>query len=180
MKICPKCKKLKPIEDFQKKNVIGELRQRCEKCTGFVIKWQKEHPARRNEINKEWMITHPEKLRLIRKKASKKYRSTPKGKISGSLSALIRRSLIGNKNKQHWEYLVDFTNMQLKKHLENQFKEGMTWENYGEWHIDHITPISAFSFEKTSDVDFKKCWSLSNLRPLWAKENLQKGAKYVK
>jgi hypothetical protein len=56
----------------------------------------------------------------------------------------------------------------------------MTWENYGEWHVDHIVPVSAHNFETTEDIDFKKCWDLSNLQPLWATDNMRKNAKLLK
>ena len=50
----------------------------------------------------------------------------------------------------------------------------MTWDNHGEWHIDHIVPISFFEYDSTDDVEFKYCWSLYNLQPLWSGENLRK------
>jgi len=65
-------------------------------------------------------------------------------------------------------------------HLESQFKPGMNWENYGKygWHIDHIRPQSWFKFESKNDPEFKICWALSNLQPLWAKENSFKGNRF--
>jgi hypothetical protein len=56
----------------------------------------------------------------------------------------------------------------------------MTWGNYGQWHVDHKIPISAFNYETPDDIDFKRCWALKNLRPMWAKENISKGAKLDK
>jgi hypothetical protein len=55
----------------------------------------------------------------------------------------------------------------------------MTWKNYGKWHIDHIRPISSFKITGIDCEDFKKCWSLSNLQPLWAFDNLSKGTKLI-
>ena len=55
----------------------------------------------------------------------------------------------------------------------------MNWENYGSyWHIDHIKPKSLFIFESLEDEEFKQCWSLNNLRPLEAKENIRKGNRF--
>ena len=62
-------------------------------------------------------------------------------------------------------------------HLAKQFAEGMTWDNYGKWHVDHIIPKSFFKFGDTKDGGFQQCWALSNLQPLWASENCSKGAK---
>jgi hypothetical protein len=53
----------------------------------------------------------------------------------------------------------------------------MSWDNYGKWHIDHKIPVTAFNFERVDDVDFKRCWSLKNLQPLWALDNIVKGNK---
>ena len=66
-----------------------------------------------------------------------------------------------------------YTPKQLIDRIECQFKEGMSWENRKEWHIDHIKPISKFQ-KNTSP---KMINILSNLRPIWAKENLSKGNK---
>ncbi|MFH1762494.1 MAG: HNH endonuclease, partial [bacterium] len=57
------------------------------------------------------------------------------------------------------------------------FTNGMAWKNYGEWHVDHIIPRSVFNYEKAEDVDFKRCWALDNLQPLWGIENISKGNK---
>ena len=50
----------------------------------------------------------------------------------------------------------------------------MSWDNYGEWHIGHIIPKVFFKYKSTDDIEFKYCWSLDNLQPLWAKDNLRK------
>ena len=55
----------------------------------------------------------------------------------------------------------------------------MSWDNYGEWHIDHILPDSSFYYVSTEDDEFKKCWALSNLQPLWAIDNLKKSNKII-
>jgi len=67
---------------------------------------------------------------------------------------------------------------EVVKHLESQFTDGMTWDNYGfrGWHIDHVRPCS--SFDMTDPEDQKRCFHVSNLQPLWAFDNMSKGAKY--
>ena len=67
---------------------------------------------------------------------------------------------------------------ELKKHIESQFVDGMNWNNYGsEWHVDHIIPISWF------DLTNEKCqliaFNFTNMKPLWAEENIKKGARYA-
>jgi len=98
-------------------------------------------------------------------------------KLACNLRARLSRALKGNFKKSSLsEYLgcrIDF----LKQHLESKFLPNMTWTNYGQWHIDHIKPLSAFNL---SDPDqLKKACHYTNLQPLWAKDNLSKGNKYV-
>jgi hypothetical protein len=64
---------------------------------------------------------------------------------------------------------------ELKLHLEKQFVDGMSWDNHGEWHIDHIIPLN--SFDLTNREQFLKACHYINLQPLWAKDNLSKGTK---
>jgi hypothetical protein len=66
---------------------------------------------------------------------------------------------------------------ELRAHLEAKFKEGMSWENYGKWHIDHIIPCSAFNL--TDIQQQQECFNYKNLQPLWAKENWSKGNKIL-
>ena len=66
---------------------------------------------------------------------------------------------------------------ELRSHLEKQFKEGMNWENYGQWHIDHIIPLSLFNLLNQEEV--KKAIHYSNLQPLWAIDNLKKGNRII-
>ena len=63
----------------------------------------------------------------------------------------------------------------LTKHLESKFTEGMTWENYGKWHIDHIRPCASFNLEDLEEQ--KRCFHWTNLQPLWARDNIVKGSR---
>lgn len=66
---------------------------------------------------------------------------------------------------------------ELKLHLESLFEPGMTWKNYGKWHLDHKRPLSSFDLKKREEL-LEAC-NYKNLQPLWAKDNLKKGSKYV-
>ena len=100
-------------------------------------------------------------------------------RLNQQMSAAIHSSLRGNNNSRHWETLVGYTLDELRRHIEKQFTDGMTWQNRGKygWHIDHIIPQSVFNFTKPEHLDFKKCWALSNLQPMWAKDNRLKSNK---
>lgn len=152
--------------------------------------WRLSHADRVKELNRnyyeknrdsliksssEWQKKNPEKRKVTAQKSHKKAISTPKGKLSHNIARVIHMSLTkGSKAGRHWECLTGYTESQLKAHLEKHFLPGMSWKNYGEWHVDHKIPIAVFNFETPEDLDFKRCWSLKNLQPLWAKENTSK------
>lgn len=151
--------------------------------------WKMKNPDRKKKLDREWiknnsersLLTHikwrkanPEKYKLITKRARIKRMSTAKGRLDHSMTTAINKALSGNKNGRHWEILVGYMLNDLMKHLEKLFKPGMNWKNYGKWHIDHIIPKSVFNYIDYIDFDFKRCWALSNLQPLWAKENHNK------
>lgn len=64
---------------------------------------------------------------------------------------------------------------EFKNHIESKFKSGMTWDNYGDWHFDHITPLSSFNLADRKE--FCKAVHFSNIQPLWKKENISKGSR---
>ena len=104
------------------------------------------------------------------------------GRLNSRMGSEIRHSLNNNKNNRHWESLVNYNCNSLMKHLKSTMPKGYTWDDYlkGELHVDHIDPISAFNFSKPEHADFKRCWALSNLRLLPAKENMVKKNKLVR
>lgn len=103
-----------------------------------------------------------------------KRHTDPRYAISFRFRAAIRRVLNGEKSGRKWEALVGYKLADLMQHLERQFLKGMTWENRGEWEIDHITPLASFNFDSAEHPDFRAAWALSNLRPIWADDNRQK------
>jgi len=89
----------------------------------------------------------------------------------GVLINTIKRLNTSKENKTN--ELLGYSALQLKEHIEKQFTDGMSWDNWGKWHIDHIKPVSSFDkSEKMSIIN-----SLDNLQPLWAQDNLKKSNK---
>lgn len=93
------------------------------------------------------------------------------------VACLMGYSLKGRKAGCRWEKLVGYTLAELMSHLEALFQPGMTWANIGDWHIDHKTPRSAFNYSTPDEPAFLECWALDNLQPLWAVDNMRKGAR---
>lgn len=175
-KACSKCGAAKPqTEKFFRRNsgMKSGFLNACHDCeTAYRnrpeikerrAKWRSENAERRREYHRrycrEW------------------YARSPKKRVCHSISVLMNRSIKGGKNGWSWERLVGYTRSDLVSHIEKQFTRGMTWENYGEWHIDHIVPIASFSFDRPQDPEFATCWALTNLRPLWGPLNCAKGGE---
>jgi hypothetical protein len=113
--------------------------------------------------------------RKYQREYKKARRSDPQYQLEKNLSSAIRKSLKGNKKGRKWESLVSWTVEELKQHLESLWTLGMSWDNYGDWHIDHKIPESWWEYTKPEDPEFKQCWALANLQPLWGQDNLAKG-----
>jgi hypothetical protein len=104
-------------------------------------------------------------------------RKSVQGRLNQRISSWIHRTIGSQKGGQSWTLLVGYSGVELRAHLERQFKKGMTWRDRSKWHIDHIIPLSSFNFTSPDDPEFKAAWALTNLRPLWAADNIAKGAK---
>jgi hypothetical protein len=114
-----------------------------------------------------------------RKKITKKYlerrKKDPVFKLLTTLRGRIVKVLKGNSKSKSTQELIGCNIEQLWIHLEKSFKPGMTRENHGKWHLDHIIPCS--SFDLTKPEEQAQCFHYTNLQPLWASENLAKGSK---
>lgn len=150
-----------------------------------------EHRARTNERCREWYsknkeyerqrkLESRERDRASGRRAAAKKLAAPGGRLNFNMRSAVWRSLksVGSsKAGRGWFELVGYTLDDLRRHIERQFVKGMSWDNMGEWHIDHILPLSSFKFASAEDPEFRACWALSNLRPLWAPANMAKKDK---
>lgn len=115
----------------------------------------------------------------LRKERRKRRRAAemrdPGYRLENATRARIWASLKANRTGRGGLSGLPYSLSDLRRHLEERFAPGMTWENYGKWHVDHVRPCA--SFDMSDAGDFEECWALENLQPLWASENLKKGAK---
>jgi hypothetical protein len=102
----------------------------------------------------------------------RKKRQTVKSNLAQSIKIQIAEMIA--RELGPLESFLGYSIDALANHLESQFLEGMSWEKRSEWHIDHIRPRSSFSSKQ-----IKEAFALENLRPMWAKENLKKGKKWL-
>jgi len=175
-------KNKKKLLEKKRKYYIENKERLKQKATEY----QRIHKDKTNKKNKAWRQKNPDKAKQYQKKYREHNRvainyryineflKKPKNKISHIIRTGMNNSLKSNKNGYHWEDLAGYTIDDLMKRLESLFQEGMTFGNHGKWHIDHIKPVSSFNFKSYKDEEFKECWALENLRPLWARDNLRK------
>lgn len=176
MKLCSKCSEWKPLAEFSsQKDKRDGLRAHCKSCHNACnSRWKKAHRSQVRESHKRWRMKNPESVKRTAKKVRMKILADPGRKLCRRISTVICISLKQSKKGQHWESLIGYGIGQLMRHLERQFQPGMTWDNYGQWHIDHKIPLAAFNIRDAESIDFKKAWALKNLQPLWAEDNHRK------
>lgn len=153
----------------------------CKRCqtNNNSKRYRLNHPERRREITNNYRKTHREAYLATLKRARDKRRNTIKGKLDHRISANMYRGLRNNKAGKSWKEILPYSVDELKNHLEALFINGMSWEllMQGEIEIDHIVPMAHFVYTSTNDEEFKKCWELNNLQPLWKTDNRKKNAK---
>ncbi len=179
-----------------KENKIQYYKENKEQILEKCKKYKNDNKEIIKNKNKTYYDNNTEKIKIVAHKyyennkekikksndnyKKNRYKKDIKFRLERCVSSSLNKYLKNNnlsKGGRHWEDLVGYTVCELKTHLESLFVKGMTWENYGAWHIDHILPKSFFRYKSTNDVEFKYCWSLINLQPLWAKDNLKKSDK---
>jgi len=179
-----KCDQYAKTEEYKIKKKISNKKYRENNKNELKNKkseYYQKNKKRLDIINKQWVKDNPEKRKMYIKKYDQKNRLTICGNINHRMSTAIRFSLLNNKCGRSWEKLVGYAVEDLKGHIESKFKCGMNWDEFlkGNIHIDHIIPKSFFNYMDYNDLQFKICWSLSNLQPMWAIDNLKKGNKIL-
>lgn len=136
-------------------------------CNSARVKAWRSNPlnrARRNSQEKQRRAIDPQTAML--------------SKIRNRINTALRRYFHRPGKSDTTIQLLGCNFTQLKTHLSNQFSSGMSWENYNRtgWHIDHKRPCA--SFDLTVPAQQRECFHYTNLQPLWAVDNLRKGAKW--
>ena len=198
MKTCTKCNIEKPYSDFYKtKRANDGHHARCKKCQKRYKSENKHKWVEYREKNKERNIEYRKNRLDIKREYDKKYREENRERLNSlkreyrknkrnedpifRLKARIRARLLSaikskDYKKSHstikylgcsYEFYEDY--------LQNKFKEGMSWDNHGEWHIDHIIPLASANTEE----ELIKLFHYTNTQPLWASYNQSKGCKIL-
>ena len=207
-KVCTKCGEEKPatVEYFYRRS------GRCIVCKNmYHKKWREENPEyhkkyyeknyeknrekdlarckKYREKNREKIKARQRKWREENSEYKRKYmkqrrQEDPIFKLLCNMRNGLTNCLSGKSKNSHTMQYVDKTADELMNYLEERFTEGMTQTNYGQWHVDHIRPLSSFNFYQFEEgsKEFENllhiAWNYTNLQPLWAVDNIKKGSQY--
>ena len=142
--------------------------------------WYEENKEYRKQYLKEYREKNIDKIRKTKRDYERNRKATdPLYKLISNFRTAIYQVLKESnveKNKSYFD-ILGYTPEELINHLEKQFKDDMTWDNYGIWHVDHKLPITSFDIQEMGDEEFMKCWCLDNLQPMWGEENIRKSNK---
>jgi hypothetical protein len=139
--------------------------------------WSEKNKDHRKKYMDEYREKNIDKIREVKRNYERNRKANdPLYKLVANFRTAIYTVLKENNMNKYGHYfeILQYSPEELATHLENQFTEDMTWENYGEWHVDHRLPITSFNFQEIGDNEFMRCWSLDNLQPMWADENIRK------
>lgn len=178
------------INEYHRVRMVKKYKEDPEyrrSCIERVNTFQKENRDVRTEYMRQYREENRDQLRTY----WREYKRTEKGKESrreyvrnkrhtdinykvlANLRNRLKHVMTGYLKADKTLQLLGCTVEQLRAHLEARFTSGMSWSNYGEWHIDHIKPCS--SYDMSDPVQQAACFHYTNLQPLWAIDNLNKG-----
>ena len=200
IKVCNVCKIKKHIDEFAKQ--YNKPAFRCKQCLSeynkkyyqknqeklkkktakfrkeypeYMVEWRKNNKDKTTQNKREWIEKNRDKInKNERQRRKKDYAYRIKKNLRRRVNEVITRS---NKKCDSTLKLLGCSLEEFLQHLEKQFTKGMTWKNYGKWHIDHIKPCD--SFDLTDPKEQKKCFHYANMQPLWAEDNIRKGNKIL-
>lgn len=181
-KTCTKCSATKPSSEFGKRKAAKDgLRSWCKPCYADHKRERYQSDPDYREylrVYRERRQSDPDYRERLRDYMRERRRSDPDFHASCQMRLMVQRVLrtSGAKKTTSSQNILGYSAKELRAHLESQFEPGMSWDDRNAWHIDHVKPVSAFIAEGIKDPQIIN--ALSNLKPLWAKDNLAKGARY--
>ena len=173
-----KDKSIKSTKEWRKKNVelIKERNKKYrevnyEKVCVIKTEWRNKNKEHIKNYSKEYYKKNSEKILKKNREWNKKNHHIVAWRTI--LKSYFRN--VGKKKESKTIELLEYSALDLKNYITSLFTEGMSWDNYGEWHVDHIKPLSSFS----EDTPINVVNALSNLQPLWATTREINGVIYI-
>jgi hypothetical protein len=190
-KSCIKCgvafeRSEKYFRSYEKSGNLSSICNMCRKKIRLEYKKTESYKKSKKKSDKKYRRINIKKIkekdRLYRIKNKEKESERYKNDLNFRIAKLARNRInMAIRSKEKYKntfYLLGCDINYLKEWLASQFSAKMNWDNYGSmWHIDHILPCSEFDLKNSEEQDV--CFHYTNLRPLWASENLSKGNRVI-
>ena len=182
MKMCPYCRYM---GNAQKRRRYQDPEYRL-KQLGYQKKWRLDNPEKKLEIDAKWRKENLEHRRAYSRKyviehreersaySINRYHTNVEHRLAANLRSRLYQAVQNDSKSGSAVRDLGCSIPTFRLFIENQFEEGMSWDNYGEWHLDHVLPLA--SFDLTDRGDFQTAVHYLNYQPLWAKDNAIKGA----
>ena len=188
---CSACGENKPPTEFHNNKFmkLGKVTE-CKSCVSIRDrKFREENPEKIYQWDKNYRENNREHRNAWEREWRKHKRATdPTFRLKDCVRVSINSGLNrteGSKQGQKTFDMLPYTPEELKEHIESQFEDWMTWDNWGiatherkTWNIDHIIPQSLLPYESLEHENFHRCWALENLQPLETFENIKKSNNF--
>lgn len=158
------------MKEYNKKN-RKELR---EKKKVYIEKRGDAHKEMMRECRKNWRDKNPGYINNYNKERQKR---DILFKIRMTLRSRLNKAIKNKSKKGSAVKLLGCSIDEFKIYMQSKFKEGMSWDNHGLWHMDHIKPLTAFNLE--DEFELSQACHYTNMQPLWASENQSKNNIYI-
>jgi len=173
MKKCCRCKEFKELNQFNKRTSAKDKKDSyCKICKEMTDKlWRMGNKEKKAFSDKRWRQNNKTRLTVYFTEYRRERRRTDiMTKLRDNLRRRLHKALKGKAKSQRTMQLLGASIETVLSHIENLFLIGMSWENYGKWHLDHKIPLA--SAKNTEELE--KLFHYSNLQPLWAIDNIKK------
>lgn len=184
-KVCTECKEKFPAtSEYFHKSKGGKFgcRNKCKNCVAnttdrearkkYYKQYYEKHKTKIIKRQLEYIKNNRDK---VNQRHNNKYYSDINYKIKHNLKRRMNNAIKGHFKDCSTLKLLGCDLETVRNHLESKFTKGMNWDNYGQWHIDHIKPCA--SFDLSDPEQQRKCFHYTNLQPLWAEDNMKKRDK---
>ena len=169
---CTTCNRVKPLNEFYIKKG-GYSASKCKSCITSDIKLKYNTDENYRLKVRESQKNNPIRSEYNTKYHRDRYNSDPIFRLTKNVRTRMTQFISSGKKLGSTVELLGCSGEDLKRHLENNFKSGMTWENYGSvWEMDHVKPIA--SFDLTKKEEQHKCFSYTNIQPLFTTTKIAK------
>lgn len=161
------------VRRYRKKNIVAITERQKAKRLSDIDNQRAKSAANQRTYRKRFVAKHGVQPSTARARRDKTFRLVQN--VRARIGIALKHANATKSNRTI--HLIGCTAAELVRHIESQFVDGMSWSNRKEWHVDHVIPCSAFDL---SDPDQQAAaFHYTNLRPLWASDNLRKSDKVI-